>query len=223
MPSSFRVVVPPHPLVAHWLTVLRDKQTPSPLFATAMKELGRWLTYEASRDWLPQRNITVETPLASCEGQVMDPTTPVLAIPILRAGLGLWAGGQDVLPHARVAHMGVVRDEATAQASSYLDRMPKRIGERVGVMVFDPMVATGGSLAMVLRQLKELGVHGPRLRVITALASSPGLKSLAEEFQDLTLYTGCIDAELDERNYIVPGLGDAGDRLYGTEAEDFLA
>jgi uracil phosphoribosyltransferase len=119
--------------------------------------------------------------------------------------------------------MGVVRDEATAQASSYLDRMPKRIGERVGVMVFDPMVATGGSLAMVLRQLKELGVHGPRLRVITALASSPGLKSLAEEFQDLTLYTGCIDAELDARNYIVPGLGDAGDRLYGTESEDFLA
>ena len=223
MPSSFRVVVPPHPLVAHWLTVLRDKQTPSPLFATAMKELGRWLTYEAARDWLPQRNITVETPLASCEGQVMDPTTPVLAIPILRAGLGLWAGGQDVLPHARVAQMGMVRDEATAKASSYIERMPKRIGERVGVMVFDPMVATGGSLAMVLRQLKELGVHGSRLRVITALASSPGLKSLAEEFQDLTLYTGCIDAELDERNYIVPGLGDAGDRLYGTESEDFLA
>ena len=223
MPSSFRVVVPTHPLVAHWLTVLRDKQTPSPLFATAMKELGRWLTYEAARDWLPQRNITVETPLASCEGQVMDPTTPVLAIPILRAGLGLWAGGQDVLPHARVAHMGVMRDEATAQASSYLDRMPKRIGERVGVMVFDPMVATGGSLAVVLRQLKERGVHGSRLRVITALASSPGLKNLAEEFQDLTLYTGCIDAELDERRYIVPGLGDAGDRLYGTESEDFLA
>ena len=188
-----------------------------------MKELGRWLTYEAARDWLPQRSVTVETPLASCEGQVMDPTTPVLAIPILRAGLGLWAGGQDVLPHARVAHMGVVRDEATAQASSYLDRMPKRIGERVGVMVFDPMVATGGSLAVVLRQLKERGVYGSRLRVITALASSPGLKNLAEEFQDLTLYTGCIDAELDERHYIVPGLGDAGDRLYGTESEDFLA
>ena len=223
MPSSFRVVVPPHPLVAHWLTVLRDKQTPSPLFATAMKELGRWLTYEAARDWLPQRSVTVETPLASCEGQVMDPTTPVLAIPILRAGLGLWAGDYDVLPHARVSHMGVVRDEATAQASSYLDRMPKRIGERVGVMVFDPMVATGGSLAVVLRQLKERGVHGSRLRVITALASSPGLKNLAEEFQDLTLYTGCIDAELDERHYIVPGLGDAGDRLYGTESEDFLA
>ena len=91
------------------------------------------------------------------------------------------------------------------------------------LVLVDPMVATGGSLAMVLRQLKGLGVHGPRLRVITALASSPGLKSLAEEFQDLTLYTGCIDAELDARNYIVPGLGDAGDRLYGTESEDFLA
>ena len=105
MPSSFRVVVPPHPLVAHWLTVLRDKQTPSPLFATAMKELGRWLTYEAARDWLPQRNITVETPLASCEGQVMDPTTPVLGHPNPAGwsrALGWWTG--CAAPRACGAH-----------------------------------------------------------------------------------------------------------------------
>ena len=126
-----------------------------------MKEFCR-AHHEAARDWLPQRNITVETPLASCEGQVMDPTTPVLAIPILRAGLGLWAGGQDVLPHARVAHMGVVRDEATAQASSYLDRMPKRIGERVGVMVFDPMVPAEAWRLCCANSRNA--VHGSRLR-----------------------------------------------------------
>ena len=223
MASTLRVVVPPHPLVAHWLTVLRDGQTPSPLFATAMKELGRWLSYEAIRDWLPTQPVEVETPLQRCEGQVIDPSAPLLAVPVLRAGLGLWAGGQEVLPHARVAHMGIVRNEATAEASTYLDRLPSRIGERVGVMVFDPMLATGGSLALVLRRLKELGVTGQRVRVITALAAAPGLKAVAEEFEDLTIYTGCIDAELNDQAYIVPGLGDAGDRLYSTESTDFLA
>ena len=222
MASSLRVVVPPHPLVAHWLTLLRDRQTPSPLFATAMKELGRWLTYEAIRDWLPTQAIEVETPLQVTEGQVIDPTAPLLAVPLLRAGLGLWAGGQEVLPHARVAHMGLVRDEASAEASNYLDRLPSRIGERVGVVVFDPMLATGGSLAVVLRRLQQLGVSGQRLRVVTALAAAPGLKALAEEFSDLSLYTACIDPELDDRYFIVPGLGDAGDRLNGTESEEFL-
>jgi uracil phosphoribosyltransferase len=222
MESSMRVVVPPHPLVAHWLTLLRDRQTPPPLFATAMKELGRWLTYEAIRDWLPTQSIEVETPLQVSPGQVIDPTAPLLAIPVLRAGLGLWAGGQEVLPHARVAHMGVVRNETTAEASTYLDRLPTRIGQRVGVVVFDPMLATGGSLSIVLQRLKQLGVSGQRLRVITALAAAPGLKALAEEFDDLSLYTGCIDPELNDRSFIVPGLGDAGDRLYGTESEEFL-
>ena len=222
MSMSLRVIVPPHPLVAHWLTVLRDRDTPSPLFCTAMKELGRWLTYEAARDWLPQVSVQIETPLAPCAGQVMDPTAALLVVPVLRAGLGLWAGGQEVLPHARVAHMGLVRDEETALPSTYLDRLPKQIGERVGVMVFDPMLATGGSLASVLELLAERGVTGQRVRVITALAAAPGLQHLAEKFPELTIYTACIDPELDSRQFIVPGLGDAGDRLYGTHADDFL-
>jgi uracil phosphoribosyltransferase len=223
MTMSMRVIVPPHPLVAHWLTVLRDRSTPSAIFATAMRELGRWLTYEAVRDWLPQKSLTVETPLATCDGMVMDAEVPLLVVPVLRAGLGLWAGGQEVLPQARVAHMGLVRDEHTAQASTYLDRLPNRIGSQVGVMVFDPMVASGGSLASVLQALREKGVQGNRLRVISVLAASPGLKRLADQFPDLTLYTACIDPELNENQFIVPGLGDAGDRLYGTYTSDFLA
>ena len=214
---SLRVVVPPHPLIAHWLTVLRDRTTPPALFASAMAELGRWLTYEAVRDWLPQRPVTVQTPLAPCAGTVVDGEVPLLAVPILRAGLGLWQGAQTVLPTARVAHVGFSRDESTGVAHCYLDTLPATIGAQVGVLVFDPMLATAGSLIQVLERLEQRGVGGDRLRVITALAASPGLNTLANRFPHLTIYTGCIDAELDEAFRIVPGLGDAGDRLFGSE------
>ncbi|MCT0199251.1 uracil phosphoribosyltransferase [Synechococcus sp. CS-1325] len=217
MSMSLRVVVPPHPLIAHWLTVLRDQATPPPLFASAMAELGRWLTYEAIRDWLPQRPVTVQTPLAACEGTVVDSAVPLLAVPILRAGLGLWQGAQTVLPTCRVAHVGLSRDEATGAAHCYLDTLPATIGDQVGVLVFDPMLATAGSLIQVLERLDQRGVRGERLRVITALAASPGLRALADRFPQLTVYTACIDADLDEAFRIVPGLGDAGDRLFGSE------
>lgn len=107
MALSLRVVVPPHPLIAHWLTILRDASTPAPLFATAMGELGRWLTYEALRDWLPHCPVTVQTPTGSSEGQIVDPSIPLLAVPVLRGGLGLWQGAQGVVPSARVCHVGL--------------------------------------------------------------------------------------------------------------------
>jgi uracil phosphoribosyltransferase len=217
MSMSLRVVVPPHPLIGHWLTVLRDRDTPPALFATAMTELGRWLTYEAVRDWIPLRRVPVETPLAPTEGTVVDAAVPILAVPILRAGLGLWEGGRSVLPTARVAHVGLARDETSARAAWYLDRLPREVPAQCGVLVFDPMIATAGTLLQVLERLEARGVSGPRLRVISALAASPGLKALGERFADLTLYTACIDPELDADCRIVPGLGDAGDRLYGTE------
>jgi uracil phosphoribosyltransferase len=182
-----------------------------------MAELGRWLTYEAVRDWLPHRPVTVQTPLAPCEGTVVDGDVPLLAVPILRAGLGLWQGAQSVLPTARVAHLGLRRDEATGLADCYLDTLPATIGAQVGVLVFDPMLATAGSLIQVLERLEQRGVGGDRLRVITALAASPGLQRLAERFPQLTVYTACIDADLDGAFRIVPGLGDAGDRLFGSE------
>ncbi|MFN9694052.1 MAG: uracil phosphoribosyltransferase [Synechococcaceae cyanobacterium] len=220
MAMSLRVVVPPHPLIAHWLTLLRDRETPSPLFATAMAELGRWLTYEAVRDWLPERSVRIETPLAACDGRVVDGTVPVLAIPVLRGGLGLWQGAQGVLPAARVAHVGLEVPGLDQPPHWYLDDLPGRIGERVGVLVFLPVLARGATLVAVLDRLAQLGVRGPRLRVITSVASAPGLKHLGEHHPELTLYAACIDPELNAEGWVLPGFGDAARRLYAHRAPD---
>lgn len=211
---SLRVVVPPHPLIANWLTLLRDRHTPDPLFATAMAELGRWLTYEAVRDWLPQQAVDVETPLSRTQGTIVDPDVPVLAVPVLPAGLGLWQGGQPVLPGARVALLA-----ASADGSGWaLDTLPESIGPRVGVLVYVPVLATGGTLLAVLERLRGLGVEGPRLRVITSVAAAPGLKAVGEAVADLTIYCSCIDAELDAEGRLLPGFGDPARRLHGIPA-----
>ena len=222
MSKTLRVVVPPHPLIGHWLTLLRDAETPPALFGTAMAELGRWLTYEAMRDWIPYQRVSVRTPLATTEGTVVDGAVPMLAVPILRAGLGLWDGARPVLPTASVAHMGFARHASSGTASCYYDGLPDQIPEHAGVLVFEPMVATAGTLIQVLERLEAKGVAGPRVRVISALAAAPGLKTLGERYGDLTIYTGCIDAELDAAFRIVPGLGDAGDRLYGRPQQGSL-
>ncbi len=215
---SLRVVVPPHPLIANWLTLLRDRHTPDPLFATAMAELGRWLTYEAVRDWLPQRAVEVETPHARTEGTVVDPEVPVLAVPILPAGLGLWQGGQPVLPGARVALLAL----AAGGEGWALDTLPAAIGERVGVLIYVPVVATGRTLLAVLERLRTMGVEGARLRVITTVAAAPGLKLIGESVGDLTLYCSCIDAELDGQGRLLPGFGDPERRLHGIGAAGCL-
>ena len=215
MAMSLRVVVPPHPLIGHWLTLLRDRHTPSPLFATAMAELGRWLTYEALRDWLPQRRVEIETPLASSEGMVIDPEIPVLAIPVLRGGLGLWQGAQTVMPQAQVAHVGLEVDALGAVPHWYLDDLPASIGASMGVLIFLPVLARGATLISLLQRLQHLGVSGRRLRVITTVAAAPGLKAVGERFEDLTIYAACIDAELDDQARVLPGFGDAASRLYG--------
>ena len=222
MSKTLRVVVPPHPLIGHWLTLLRDAETPQPLFATAMAELGRWLTYEAMRDWIPYQRVQVSTPLAQTEGTIVDGSIPLLAVPILRSGLGLWDGAKTVIPSASVAHMGLQRDDASGRCRCYFNGLPESIPANAGVLVFDPMVASAGTLLNVLEQLETKGVTGQRVRVISALAASPGLKTLGERYSDLTIYTGCIDAELDEQLRIVPGLGDAGDRLYGKPQSGFV-
>lgn len=211
---SLRVVVPPHPLIAHWLTLLRDVDTPPPLFATAMAEMGRWLTYEALRDWLPQRRVEIATPLARCEGRVVDPDVPVLAVPVLRGGLGVWEGARSVLPAATVAHVGLSVPDPAGPASWYLDDLPAVIPERVGVLVFLPVLASGATLRVLLERLRGLGVEGDRLRVITTVASAPGLQLVGEHAPSLTIYCGCIDPELDAERRVRPGFGDAAARLY---------
>ena len=194
---SLRVVVPPHPLIGHWLTMLRHRDTPPALYATALQELGRWLTYEALREWLPHRKESVPTPLAETEGTVVEAAVPLVAIPALPAGLELWQGARSVLPDASLCLNGV----------------PSDIEANAGVILFVDQIADGAAVLNQLRQLQSLGVDGRRLRLITALCSSPGLKLLGEEIPDLTLHTACIDAELDPEGRIKPGIGDPVRRL----------
>ncbi len=216
MALTLRVVVPPHPLIAHWLTMARDTHTPGPLFRTALQELGRWLSYEALRDWLPHCPTPVTTPLDHTTGQVVDQSVDLAVVPILRAGLGLWDGAQGVIPHAQIWHVGLRRGEAAGTVQWYYDGLPGRIAQQTGVLVLDPILATGATLMAVLERLNHLGVEGQRLRVITVLCSAPGLQRLGAAFPNLTIYTGCIDPELNSTGHIVPGLGDAGDRLFST-------
>ena len=211
MAMSLRVVVPPHPLIAHWLCVLRDPATPSPLVGTAMAELGRWLTYEALRDWLPQRSLQLETPHGPSEGQVVDASVPLLAVPLLPSGLGLWEGARGVLPAAALAPLTVGAEDLDSRW------LPERIGERVGVLLFLGQIASGRSLLRALEQLRQLGVEGRRLRVVTTVAAAPGLQLLGEAVPDLTLYCACIDPQLDSRGLPLPGIGDVDVRFTGID------
>lgn len=207
MVMALRVVVPPHPLIGHWLGVLRDRHTPSSLYASATAELGRWLTYEAVRDWLPHRRIQLETPLAAAEADVVDPAVPLLALPLLTAGLGLWQGGQTVLPSAQVLHLQESLGVITPPAGP--------ISPRCGVLLFAAELGDGESLLQLLDDLSALGVTGDRLRVITSLASGPGLKAVGERHGSLTIYAAGIDPDLNEAGAIVPGIGDVRQRLFG--------
>ena len=194
---SLRVVVPPHPLIGHWLTMLRHRDTPPALYATALQELGRWLTYEALRDWLPHRKELVPTPLSETEGTVVESGVPLLAIPTLPVGLELWQGARSVLPEACLCLSGI----------------PASIEANAGVILFADQIGDGESILIQLRRLQEQGVDGRRIRLITALCSSPGLKRLGEEISDLTLHTACIDEVVDQKGLIDPGIGDPVRRL----------
>ena len=197
MAKTLRVVVPPHPLIAHWLTVLRHEGTPPALFRTAMEELGRWLSYEAIRDWLPHRRDVVKTPLASTEGTVIETAVPLLAVPMFPGGLLLWEGARQVLPSAELC----------------LGGLPDAIEAQAGVVLLLDQISDGDQLINLLCGLEQLGVAAPRLRVITALACSPGLKQIGEAYPEITIHTACIDADLDEQGRILPGIGDPLQRL----------
>lgn len=216
MTLQLRVYVPPHPLIKHWLGVARDASTPPPLFKSAMTELGRWLTYEAIRDWLPTEDMMVQTPLAPCPATMVNPEVPLVVVPILRAGLALLEGAQTLLPLASVYHLGLVRNEETLEASCYLNKLPKYFRPETRVLITDPMLATGGSIMMAMAELTKRGVDPALTRIISVVAAPPALQKLGSDYPSLTIYTATIDEGLNSKGYIVPGLGDAGDRCFGT-------
>lgn len=216
MTLQLRIYVPPHPLIKHWLAVARDQATPSVLFRSAMTELGRWLTYEAAREWLPTTETTVQSPLASCPATFIDPEMPIAVVPILRAGLGLLEGAQTLLPLASIYHLGLVRDEQTLQPSCYLNALPDKLDPRTRVLITDPMLATGGSIMAAMAELTYRGIDPALTRIVCVVAAPPALQQLSEAYPGLIIYTATIDEGLNEQGYIVPGLGDAGDRIFGT-------
>jgi uracil phosphoribosyltransferase len=216
MTLQLRVYVPPHPLIKHWLAVARDAATPSVLFKSAMTELGRWLTYEAIREWLPTIETTVQTPLAECPATFINPEVPLVVVPILRAGLGLLDGAQTLLPLASIYHIGLVRDEQTLEVSCYLNKLPERLDPQTRVLICDPMLATGGTMMRAIAELTQRGVDPALVRIISVVAAPPALQQLSVAYPGLIVYTAMIDEGLNSHGYIVPGLGDAGDRTFGT-------
>lgn len=216
MTLQLRVYVPPHPLIKHWLAIARDASTPSALFRTAMTELGRWLTYEAIRDWLPTKDVVLNTPLAPCPATFIDPEAPVVVVPILRAGLALLDGAQALLPLASVYHLGFVRNEETLAASCYLNKLPEKLDSQVRVLIPEPMLATGGTIVAAMAELTSRGVDPALVRIISVVAAPPALQQLSVAYPSLNIYAAGIDEHVNERGFIVPGLGDAGDRTFGT-------
>lgn len=216
MSLQLRVYVPDHPLIKHWLAVARDRHTPTPLFKSAMAELGRWLTYEASRHWLPVMETSVETPLTSCQATLINPEVAVAVVPILRAGLSLLDGAQTLLPLASIYHLGMVRNEETLEASCYLNKLPEQFEPQTQALILDPMLATGGTIVGAMEQLTSRGIDSALTRIVSVVAAPAALRKLGEHYPTLNVYTAMIDEGLNSEGYIVPGLGDAGDRAFGT-------
>lgn len=207
-----RVIVAEHPLVTHKLTVLRDKTTPSSIFRTLTDELMTLLAYEATRDVRVVAH-HIETPVAPTEGVILAEPRPLI-VPILRAGLGMLDGLLRLLPSAETGFLGMVRDEETLQPSIYAERLPADLTGRQ-CYVLDPMLATGGSLIAAIDFLFDRGATD--VTAVCLLGSPEGVASVtaAVGSRDVTLVLGALDERLNEHGYIVPGLGDAGDRLYG--------
>jgi uracil phosphoribosyltransferase len=206
-----RVQVADHPLVQQCLTKLRDYQTPTSEFRLRAGQLSRLLVYEAMRD-LGTREIGVETPVGSAKGVVL--TDYVILAPVLRAGLILAESAQKVLPTARVYHVGLRRDEATLQAISYYAKLPESLPEDCKVYVLDPMLATGGSAVAAISLFAKLKIRS--LHLVCFVASPEGIKRVHQDYPDVQITTAAVDEKLNEHGYIIPGLGDAGDRLFGT-------
>jgi uracil phosphoribosyltransferase len=214
MSESLRIHVADHPLVAHKLTTLRDARTDSPTFRRLADELVTLLAYEATRD-IRVEKVAVSTPVAPAIGVKLADPRP-LVVPILRAGLGMLDGMVRLLPTAEVGFLGMIRDEATLTVSTYADRVPADISGRQ-VFVLDPMLATGGTLVDAIDLLLARGAT--QVTALCLLAAPEGLDRLRSAYDDrevaVTVVTAGLDERLNEKGYIVPGLGDAGDRLYG--------
>lgn len=204
------VTVLDHPLIQHKLTYLRDRTTSHRPFRALLYQIAGLMVFEVTRT-VPVRTLEVETPMETTRGVRLSATITV--VPILRAGLGMAEGIMEVMPEARVGHLGLARDEATLRPTVYLRRLPRDL-DAGPVILVDPMLATGGSASQAVRILREAGAKD--LRMICLVASPEGIRRLTTDHPSLHIYTAAIDREINPHGFILPGLGDAGDRMYGT-------
>lgn len=209
--SDLKVNIINHPLIQHKLTLMRRKETGSKDFRQLLDEISMLMAYEVTRDF-PTKDIEIETPIAKCNAKVLA-GKKVAIVPILRAGLGMVNGIINLIPAAKIGHIGMYRDEKTLEPVEYFYKMPKDISERL-LLVVDPMLATGGSAVAAVDMLKKRGAKS--LIFMCLISALEGIKLFNEKHPDVPIYTACVDDHLNEHGYIVPGIGDAGDRIFGT-------
>lgn len=202
-----------HPLIQHKLTLMRRAETSTAKFRALLKEISLLMAYEVTRD-LPLKLETIETPMAPMEAPVLAPEKKLVVVSIMRAGQGILDGILELIPSARVGHIGLYRDPQSLRVIEYFYKVPENLSDR-DVLVVDPMIATGNTAVAALYPLKQANPRS--LRFLCLLAAPEGIAHFHREHPDVPLYTAAIDEKLDERGYILPGLGDAGDRLFGTK------
>lgn len=208
--GKFQVI--DHPLIQHKLTMIREKNCGTKVFREVVNEIAMLMAYEVSRD-MPLEDVVIETPMGKSTQKTLS-GKKVAIIPILRAGIGMVDGILELIPAAKVGHVGLYRDEETLQPHEYFVKLPEDIASRQ-LFVVDPMLATGGSAIMAIYSLKERGASN--IKFVCLVAVPEGVKALQEAHPDVDIYTAALDERLNEDGYIVPGLGDAGDRLFGTK------
>jgi len=201
-----------HPLIQHKLTLMRKADTSTAKFRTLLKEISLLLAYEVTRD-LPLKSVPIDTPIAPMDAPMLAPDKKLVIVSILRAGQGILDGMLELMPSARVGHIGLYRDPKTLTAIEYYFKVPDEVEKR-DLLVVDPMLATGNSAIAAVDRLKSVNPHS--LKFVCLLAAPEGIKHFHSQHPDVPIYTAAIDERLDEHGYIVPGLGDAGDRLFGT-------
>lgn len=200
-----------HPLILHKLTIIRDKETPTKKFRETVSEIAGLLTYEITRD-LELKTKEVETPVSPYVGHELK--EEIVIVPILRAGLGMVDGIQSLVPTAKVGHIGLYRDEVTLEAKEYYNKLPDNI-DKSTVLLLDPMLATGNSTVKAIEMLKE--ANAKKIIFVGVVGSPEGVEKIKQEHSDVCIYLAALDEKLNDKGYIVPGLGDAGDRLFGTK------
>ena len=213
MKNYDNVIIFDHPLIRHKIAILRDERTSMKEFRELVEEITTLMTYESLKEDVPTTEIQVKTPLETCTQTVVKDNA-IAIVPILRAGLGMVNGVHVLFPSARVGHIGMYRDEETLEPQSYYCKLPSDIEEKL-VLVVDPMLATGGSACDAIKLLKERGCK--HIKFMAIIGAPEGVARVAEAHPDVKIYVSTLDRELNEKGYILPGLGDAGDRLFGTK------